>query len=288
MGKRKQFVPKKVGEGERKNLTWNMLDTEPSSSGVNIIADDDPVLQVELENATVEQIPTKIRKTDGTIDIEVHMDVLTEKNPVVVSSSLVDINSVGFSYGKDDLLDIFDLHVQNCPISFQIWKALKTKTDGWHCVLARFDIRFVPDHLYVPLPVGGLPNVESFTLHIGEEGEKNVLCYNLLESNNSASKANKSSKQRSSENRNMHFWFVDIGLPSACLEALKCKKLKIVVDSFDSEEMLLSLKIIVTEEILAQLSNPSEAVRPKMLNESLKVLMQHFYGISVSGKRHFI
>lgn len=280
MGKRKQVIPKKVGVTDRQNLTWNMSDMQATGTAVNVIADDDPALLAELENAS--DVPVKVRKTDGTEAAEEsHVEVLAENN-TSPRISFDGLNSE-LPYRREDLLDIFDLNVHNSSCNFQIYQTLKTKKDGWGCELARFEIRFSAAPVFIPFPVNGLANVDNLNLYVNSVGEKHIVAYDKTAGQNGSSK----SKRRSSANgndRNIQFWLVDVDIPLPCLEALKCRKLQVVMDRFDSEEMSLCVKIMGTEEVLTQLSNPSDAVRTKMLNTSLKTLMEHFYRISDTGK----
>lgn len=263
-------------------MTWNMSDIQAGSSGVNVIADYDPELDAEAQVADADGLPAKVRKTDGKTGI-VHSDVLAESTSIPLTSTPTELSQMNTCYNRDDLVDIFDLHISNCRGSVQIYRELKTKKQRWSCKIAKFHIRFSTSPIFVPLPVDGLTNVENMTLHIAAEGENNILWYDLASLNRTGTCQKKPSKYRECSDRNIQFWLVHTDLTRACLEALKCRQLQVVIDCLDTEEMCLSLFIMATEDILLHLPSPSDAVRPRMLNESLKALMQHFHQISTPG-----
>jgi len=282
MGKRKKVIPKKVTELQRRTLTWNMSDMQPSGSTVNVVFDNDPEILEELDGA--KDIPVKVRKTDS-IKQNSHGEVLTEQN-IRPSVSFSGLDGECQAFRKDDLLDIFDLHVQNCATYFQIYDSLKSKKDIWSCEFAKFEISFSMSPIFIPLPVDGLSDIEHLIFYVNGDGEKHVLAYDKQKVNQSASSKSKRRSSLGKNDKDMNFWLVTATIPQECLEALKCRKLQVVVDKFDSEEMCLSVKIMGTEEVLTELFDPSVAVRPKGLNTSLKILMGHFYSTSEPGNVH--
>ncbi|KAH3735745.1 E3 ubiquitin-protein ligase SHPRH-like [Dreissena polymorpha] len=267
MGKRKQSVPQKANETTRKQLTWNMLENAPAAaSGVNILDDHDPALLEELEVAESLSSPKKQSKYEAAT-----CNVLEIKRDFSQATS-------NPSYRRDDLLDIFDLHLQNCSFDIKLYTQQKVKKSGWKFELASFEFQLCPEPLFVPLPVQGLPNVEVFTLHISKEGEKNLISYSV--ENGTTPVSSKSTLKKSSEDKSVKFWLFVSNVPGSILEALRCRTLQVVLDDFDSKNMIFRVKVIGNEDTLTKVLHPSDSIRPRVLNDSLKTIISHFYGIS--------
>lgn len=272
MGKRKQSAPQKADETTRKQLTWNMLENAPAPSGVNILDDQDPALLEEIDFAESLGLPKKQSKYEATTcNVPVSLDHLEIKRDFLQATS-------DPSYRRDDLLDIFDLHLQNCSFDIKLYTQPKLKKSGWKFELASFEFQLCPGPLFVPLPVQGLPNVETFNLHIAKEGERSLISYSV--ENGAVPLSSKSILKKSSDDRNVKFWLFVSNVPSSVLETLRCRTLQVVLDDFDSKNMVFRVKVIGNEDTLTNVLHPSDSIRPRILNDSLKTIISHFYGIS--------
>lgn len=268
MGKRKQSVPQKAGEEKRKCMTWNMMDN--AASNKDLIIDD-----------TIENV--------GNISVSKHTSSSQEDK----NTSLLSVGSSGYSsfaeepegpsYRNSDLLDIYGLHVQNCSFSIPVFSEPQIKPDSWKCVLGNFQLRFSPHPTFVSLPTDDFPDVRQFILHVSNEGDKNILSYEIIEMGKCTPSGKR--KQKKSTICDVKFWLVDVDLPLKCLEALKCKSLQVVIRGYDCLDKCVTMGVVGTESILSKLSCPGEAIRSaKQQNQALKVLMHYFYGISEPGK----
>ncbi|XP_045197702.2 E3 ubiquitin-protein ligase SHPRH-like isoform X2 [Mercenaria mercenaria] len=268
MGKRKQSAPQKAGEDKRKCLTWNMMD--------NAEANKAPLIEDAVENSVYADVTV----TDTNVS-NPEKGKVTDLSVAPGKSSSFD--EAGPCYRRDSLLDTYELHKENCLFGIPILSELRIKEGSWKCVLAEFEIRFSPFPVFVPLPTDSLPDVTQFTLHVSDQGEKNLLSYEIFEQGERTPSGKRGVKlRRSSSLRDVQFWLVDTDLPLECLEALKCKSFQVVINRFEPRDKCITLKVFGTETVLSRLSCPGEGVRTtKQQNHSLKVLMQHFYGISV-------
>lgn len=267
MGKRKQSVPQKAGEEKRKCMTWNMMDNAATNN--DLIIDD-----------TIENV--------DNISVSKYISSAQEDK----NTTLLSVGSSGYSsfaeepeeprYRNSDLLDIYGLHVQNCSFSIPVFSEPQIKPDSWKCVLGNFQLRFSSHPTFVTLPGDDLPDFRQFILHVSDEGEKNILSYEITEVGKCT--PNGKRKQKKSTICDVKFWLVDVDLPLKCLEALRCKSLQVVIRRYDSLNKCVTMEVVGTETILSRLSCPGEAIRSaKHQNQALKVLMHHFYGISEPG-----
>ncbi|WAR07633.1 SHPRH-like protein, partial [Mya arenaria] len=266
MGKRKQGAPQKVDGRLRKELTWNMLDRNTEDEPLNILQDNDPELLDELQNIADIHLPKKQQK-------------LTENDPKQLQSR-PSTSDFSLSYNKDDLVDIFNLYVKKSSCKFNLYKDLTIRKGSHSFELAKFDISLLPFPLFFPLPSDGWSEVESFVVHISEEEDKHVISYGAGENRtkvvkNSAKKFNKNNAEK-----NVKFWLFCTQIPKEVLQSLKCKSLHVSVDSVDIEHSCMTIKVSGTEDFQNQTRYPSDPVRPRLMNESLKVLMDHFYSVA--------
>lgn len=262
MGKRKQQAPRRASEDKRKCLSWNMMDNASNNEG-------------DLINDKIDVIDLTTTSDEATKTVcETHVN----------ARKSVRENNGNLCFGKDELLDIFNLHVENCLFSFPIYSTLELKDNGWKCILAEFSLNFSPSPVFVPLPSNSLPEIRQFTLHVSSEGEKNVLCYHVQDST-SVKNSKKGGKSKGNISGDVKFWLVDTNIPVHVLEAFKWKKLVVAIDRFNSSNMSIHLKVIGTESFISHLSYPSEAIRPiSHVKQSMKHLMEYFFGISAPGK----
>ncbi|KAL4232699.1 hypothetical protein ACF0H5_007387 [Mactra antiquata] len=261
MGKRKQSAPQKADEDKRKCLTWNMMDMP---NGDNSLINDD----VEVVNSVI------------NYPVVMETNHSKERKPLPSESISNEISNIGQCYRRDDLLDIFNLHVENCLFCFPIQSKMNFKDNDWRCTLAKFKLVFSPSPVFVPLPSNTLPDVEQFTLHVSSEGEKNIISY-FVPTNTGMKNSKTNRKSKVNIEGDVKFWLVDTDIPVPVLEAFKCKSISVLIDKFDSKDMSIYLEVIGTKMIISNLNFPSEPIRStKLINQSVKIIMDYFYGIS--------
>ena len=241
-----------------------MLDNAETSHDL-VIDDTD-----EIENVAVSRKGSSV------------LDQVAKSNQDFAAGSIASTDTSGPSYRSADLFELYETFVGNCLFSIPVYSKLCIKKEVWRCELAQFQIHFSRDPIFVPLPTDNLPDRTEFSLYVSRDFE------NILSCETGKSKptlfGKKKVKNNSTAPTDLKFWLVNADLPFDCLEALDCKSFQVVIDKFESQDKTVTLKIYGTEALLLQLSCPGESIRmAKKQNHSLKLLMEHFYGISAPG-----
>ena len=266
MGKRKQGAPKKANETSRRDLTWNMLD-RPEENIINLVSDHES--DEEIENV----VPSKSRRT-----------LIEEKANNSHQTDLPSFSGICQGYRTDDLREIFSLYTNASDFHFR----LSTNHDmGPHRTdieLGKFDLTLNLSPLFFHLPTICSFNGRCLYIFVNEDEGKHMLCYDCndveiqVQTKAEKKKYTQLKSKKPIKANNVKFWLFSTAVSTEVLQALKCKSFQTVLH--DINENCVTVKIFASQEMIPSIQFPSEPVRVKMVNESMKILMSFFYNIS--------